>query len=82
MALKPAKCLIEKTRLSHHVVDASRIELLETLTKFLERNREFVRRDVLALFDQLVQIRHSSAGFLFRNGLAGNIQHIRKFALG
>ena len=47
--------LIEKTRLSHHVVDASRVELLETLTEFLERNREFVRGNVLTLFNQAVK---------------------------
>ena len=47
--------LVQKTRLAHHVVDASRVELLETLAKFLERNREFVRRDVLALFDEAVE---------------------------
>ena len=51
--------LVEKARLSHDVVDASGVELLETLAELLHRNREFVCRHALALRDELVEFHQS-----------------------
>ena len=54
------KVLVEKRQFAHDVVHAARVELLETLAKFLHRDREFVRWDVLALCDELVEFHQAS----------------------
>ncbi len=60
--------LVEKAGLAHHVVHASRVELLEPFAELLHRNRELVRGDGLALRDKLVQ--------LHQTGLLGLGPHV------